>query len=383
MALDLKLVSDKLRRYREQFQVSIEELANSTGIDANLLKAYEVGEKEPTGDEILVLADYYKADFKFFISNERIAPFEQTETLFRMHGGQLSKADRWTIQEFLFLAECEAFLQQEVEHTKNLDFAFVKKGTYYKQHGIDAAHSLREKLGYAENVVPLDIYRDFRSIGIHVFRRRLENSNVSGLFIKHPVAGKCILVNYTEDVYRQRFTAAHEAAHAILDGDNEDVIISFTKWKRGDLKEIRANSFASSYLMPRNILRAIPNPQAWDKNKAIHWANQLKVSTTALANALLSSNLVSSTIAEALKAYKVPQEVKSDPEISATLSSRMKERKRQLLQQGLSNYYVKLCFEAYRRGIITAARLGEMTLVTEIELHEIIELYGEKLSYGN
>ena len=39
-----------------------------------------------------------------------LAPFEQTETLFRMYGDELSSEDRWAIQEFLFLCECEDYL---------------------------------------------------------------------------------------------------------------------------------------------------------------------------------------------------------------------------------------------------------------------------------
>jgi len=31
-------------------------------------------------------------------------------------------------------------------------------------------------------------------------------------------------VNYSEDVYRQRFTAAHELAHAIFDSDDSAVV---------------------------------------------------------------------------------------------------------------------------------------------------------------
>jgi hypothetical protein len=87
---------------------------------------------------------------------------------------------------------------------------------------------------------------DFRSIGIHVFRRRFDNSSISGVYVKHPVAGSCVLVNYSEDIYRQRFTAAHQAAHAISDQD-EEVIVSFVL-ANNDLREVRANTFAPSFL---------------------------------------------------------------------------------------------------------------------------------------
>ena len=181
MALDRSLLSEKLIKYREQFQVSNEELSQATGIDKQLLIAYEQQEKIPSGDEILIISDFYKCDYKFFISNEKLAPFEQTETLFRRHGDEFSRTDRWAIQEFLYLAECEAFLDQDSWSAK---FNFLKTGTHHKRNGIYAAAELRRFFNYSSNMVPRNIYDDFREIGIRTFRRKLTNSNISGFVHK-------------------------------------------------------------------------------------------------------------------------------------------------------------------------------------------------------
>jgi Zn-dependent peptidase ImmA (M78 family)/transcriptional regulator with XRE-family HTH domain len=379
MARDLRIIGEKLQKYRLQFQVSISELSVATGIEENSLKDYEQGNREPTGDEILILSDYYKCDYKFFISNEKLAPFEQTETLFRIHGNDFSRDDRWAVQELLYLAECEAFLEQILSKARKKQFAFRKVGTFLKGQGRDAALSLRRFLDYPANKVPLDIYADFRSIGIHLFRRALENSGISGLCIHHPVAGKCVFINYSEDVYRQRFTGAHEAAHAILDAE-EDVVVSFKGGR--DSKEIRANAFASCYLMPPEFLSAIPDKLSWNVDKALEWAAKLKVSTEALAYALRDSNLISDEIVKKIKAVRVPTEMKTDPELPPDLPIRMKERKQLLLHKGLSSYYVNLCFEAYHKGFVSAQRIGEMLLLEDVsELRELAEIYREKLDY--
>lgn len=112
MAFDLSLFSSKLKRYREQFQWSLDEVSQATGISQRSLSELENGQRRPTGDEILILADYYRCDYKFFLSNEKLASFEQTETLFRRYGKDFSKQDRWSVQEFLFLCECEEFLMK-------------------------------------------------------------------------------------------------------------------------------------------------------------------------------------------------------------------------------------------------------------------------------
>ena len=114
MSIDLKSLSSKLAKYRGQLKESIAEVAAATGIDTARLTAVEAGQTEPTGDEILILADHYRCDFKFFISNEQLAPFEQTETLYRAHGEDFTKEDRRAVQDFLYLCETEAFLMQEL-----------------------------------------------------------------------------------------------------------------------------------------------------------------------------------------------------------------------------------------------------------------------------
>jgi len=378
MPLDRALLSEKLRKYRDQFQLTITELSESTGIDKHLLIAYENQEKVPTGDAIVILTDHYKCDdYMFFISNQRSAPFEQTETLFRRHGNEFSKEDRWAIQEFLFLSACESFLLKELKVSRPT-FNFSKRSDIHKTNGIEAAAALRDFFGYTDYKVKMNIYENFRNIGIHTFRRALNNSKISGLYIKHPTAGKCILINYSENVYRQRFTAAHEAAHAILNDDENGVLVSF-KRQGEKYVEIGANNFASHYLMPPAFLKSIPDTYTWDQEKALEWANKLKVSTEALAYALSNAKLINKETETLIKAVRVQNDLKTDPELSGELAPNSVIRKQELLKKGLSTYYVNRCFEAFRRRIISKARMAEMLLVSQQELYEIAELYNERL----
>src|SRR6266545_5066306 len=381
MPLDQKLLGQKLQRYRKQFSRTLSEVSEATGISVQKLEAYEAGTAAPSGDEILIFADYYKCDYKFFISNEKLAPFEETETMFRRYGQEFSKDDRWAVQEFLFLAECESFLQDALEKRPRKNFIFRGLSVHFKKLGDSAAAELREFLQYPATGISLDIYKDLRSIGIHVFRRKLHNSNISGLYVKHPVAGGCILVNYTEDVYRQRFTAAHEACHAILDSEASFVVSLASD--RSQAQETRANRFASHYLAPSSFLKAIPHSRTWNTAKALEWANKLNVSTEALAYALQRERLIDSQTVEVIKSVRVPKTEKVDPELPATLTPQSRRRKQELLERGLSNYYVNLCFESYREGIVSAARLAEMLLMeSDSELRTLATLYGEHIQYG-
>ena len=375
MSFDLNEFARKLRSYRDQRQLAPDELASSTGIPLDRFTGLEAGQISPTGDEVLIIADFFQCDYRFFVSNEKLAAFQQTETLYRKFGNEFTRNDRGSIQEFIFLCECEAFLLTELSR-KTEPFSFTPTGNYYKGHGEAAAKALRRHFKYVLNAIPSDVYADFRRLGFHVFRRRLENSNISGLTIQHPSAGTCILVNYSEDIYRQRFTVAHEGAHGILD-HGDDVIVSF-KDKGLEYVEIRANTFASRYILPPEVITQIP-VREWTRQETVRWASKLKVSTHALAIALKDSKIISDREVDELRQAKVPAHEKIDPEL-ANLSETAGARKEILLQRGLTNFYVDLCLEAWNRGIVSGGRAAEMLLTDDSELEEIGELFGVKVS---
>lgn len=377
MSIDLKSLSSKLVKYRGQLEESIVEVATATGIDSVRLAAIEAGQAEPTGDEVLILADHYRCDFKFFISNEQVAPFEQTETLYRAHGDDFTKEDRRAVQDFLYLCETEAFLMQELGQRASA-FEFKPTGTFFKAQGADAAARLREALGHSTAAVPRDVYAEFRSVGVHVFRRKLGNSNISGLFVMHPVAGKCALVNYSEDVYRQRFSASHEMAHAIFDFA-QGASVSYKKPGQQDMLEVRANRFASCFLMPPAFLAKLPDPAQWSDADALRWANDLRVSCDALGIALKESKLIDDAVSQRFRRLRVPREAKIDPELPELLNSTQRDRKAKLLEVGLSDFYVSLCFEAFGRGVISVGRLAEALLCSQGELSELASVYGRTL----
>jgi Zn-dependent peptidase ImmA (M78 family) len=377
MAIDLRSLGSKLSKYRGQLMSSLDEVASATGIDASRLDSIEKGQTEPTGDEVLILADHYRCDFKFFISNDQVAPFEQTETLYRAHGADFTKEDRRAVQDFLYLCETEAFLMQELGQRPR-QFDFTPTGTYFKGHGTIAAERFRTALGHTEKEVSRDIYAEFRSVGVHVFRRKLGNSNISGLFIMHPVAGKCALVNLSEDVYRQRFSAAHEMAHAIFDYA-QGASVSLDRTQGLDMLEVRANRFASCFLMPPASLALLPDPSRWSEADAIRWANDFRVSSYALAIALKEAKLIDEPTANRIQRMRVPRESKIEPELPDSLNVSQRERKARLLELGLSDFYVGLCFDAFSNGNISVGRLAEALLSSQAELTELANIYGRSL----
>lgn len=377
MTFDLKLFGLKLKRCRTHLDLNLKEVSAKTGIEESRLIRFEKGELEPSGDEVLIFADLYKQNYNYFISNQQKTASEQVDILYRKFGTDFTKEDRFAIRDFIFLCEAEDFI------FKNLDlnvvqFDFIPKGEYFKSHGEEAAKALRIKLGLKGDQIIFDPYSIFRQLGIHIFRRKLSNSKISGLFINHPTAGKCVLINYEEDIYRQNFTLAHEICHAIFDY-KETINISFEKWSKSDLKEVRANSFASNFLIPKSIFEKL-NAHNWTEKQILVIANQLQVNPKTLLIAMKESGMVNEETYHQYLNLKIPVSEKIDPELKG-LSEKYLQAKIKLLQKGLSSFYVRHAHECYNRDIISAGRLAEILLCDENELIEILSLFNLHLNY--
>jgi Zn-dependent peptidase ImmA (M78 family) len=377
MSFDLKLFGGKLERCRVNLQLTPKEVSDKTGIEQNRLTQLEKGEIEPTGDEVLIFSDLYKQNYNFFISSQQKFASEQVDILYRKFGNDFSKEDRWAIQEFIFLCEMEDFIFKELG-LRTIQFDFTPKGTYFKSHGADAAVSLRAKLGLKDDQVINDPYSIFRQLGIHIFRRKLSNSNISGLFINHPMAGKCVLINYEEDIYRQNFTLAHEVGHTIFDF-RDTINISFQKWSKDELKEVRANSFASNFLIPKSLFQKYAATN-WIDRQVLDVAKQLQVNPEPLIIAMKEAGVIDKDRYDAFRQLKIPTKDKVDPELK-NLSPRYLETKKVLLEKGLSSFYVRNAYECYNRNIISAGRLSEILLSNESELIQLLSLFNLQLSY--
>ena len=77
--------------------------------------------------------------------------------------------------------------------------------------------------------------------------------DVSGLTLSDGQVGLFIVANATHHAWRRRFSFAHEYAHVLVDRDRSGLISRSSR--KNDLPEIRANSFAAAFLMPREGVR--------------------------------------------------------------------------------------------------------------------------------
>ncbi len=140
----------------------------------------------------------------------------------------------------------------------------------------------RDALGLTPSQPLDDILRALeRTTDVLVFVRALGDDALEGAFwfSQKPF----VLVNASKPLVRQRFTLAHEFGHYFLGhGNTYDVSVN---WSNRDPKEVQANFFAASFLMPAPAIAAALSRMAattFDFDTLVTLATQFGVSAKAM-----------------------------------------------------------------------------------------------------
>ncbi len=138
--------------------------------------------------------------------------------------------------------------------------------------GVGAAAALHDQLDLRKQLEagagPIDVFSIIEEMGVPLAFRPLEG--VLGLFLPAP-AGPGIMVTTERPLHLQRFTAAHELGHFMLEHTDSsfDERIGFVA--RGDysqdrLQEVAADTFAAEFMFPRWLLVAHARRRGWGPN---------------------------------------------------------------------------------------------------------------------
>jgi transcriptional regulator with XRE-family HTH domain len=268
MAFDYAVLGRKLREARESLLIAPQDSASHLQISLQEYLDIEVGRNRITGDQLVLLAALYRRDFRYFVTGDYQSAESQVQEMFRRNAA-LSQSDRVAIQEFVRLCEYEHFLEREIFQRQFVPIPNYGQFSFghgnFKRQGEEAASFERERLVLGKQPIE-NIFELIRNQGIHIFKRQLEDKNISGLYINHPVAGHCILINYLDDLYRQNFSAAHEYCHALFDSSQgQEVTYLKSSNDRSEL-EWRANSFAGNFLVPKQRIELDYSPANTDES---------------------------------------------------------------------------------------------------------------------
>ena len=181
---------------------------------------------------------------------------------------------------------------------------------------------------------------------------------------------KLIVLGTSQVPARQRFTLAHELGH-LLAGDDQGVHLDRDIYDRAQAKdpsEMRANSFASAFLMPEDVLRAAVGPDGLTESGFAALACDLKVTPAALAFRLRDLRLIDSGRCDRYKSLSAAK--------AATVAGRGKEL---ALRMALANaprppgLLVRDAYVAYETGATTLRSYANLLGADVDELRQALE----------
>lgn len=187
--------------------------------------------------------------------------------------------------------------------------------------GIARAAELHHTLGIRDRLMdgsrPMDVFAAIETLKIMVLFRPLDG--LLGAYVPTPNSAG-MLVTTQRDHHVQRFTAAHELGHHVLEHRTVSLDINVGYVGRGektgyDQQELEADSFAAEFLLPKWLIAAHARRQGWGRSELrqpsviYQLSLRLAASYSATCWALVSANVL--THAEALTlAVRPPKESK-------------------------------------------------------------------------
>lgn len=256
--MDKNELGKKIQQERKKRGLTQEKVEKRIGLPQKAMTRIEAGERAPSTLELAKLAELFHIPIGDFLNGEAV----NEDPLIALHraapGLEKDPAIREEVNRCVRLCSegisLEKLLDQPTRQ-RVLFSAFEKPSTPIEaiRQGEQAAKEERRRLGMG-NIPIRDIIELLTSQGIWCASTNLP-SEMSGLFLYSSSVGMVILVNATQVSARQRFSYAHEYAHALFDADHQ-VLVSNSA-NSSELLEKRANSFAAAFLMPEEGIAEI------------------------------------------------------------------------------------------------------------------------------
>jgi len=378
MSFDYKLLGRKIKEARESLLIEKDEIAKYLRCSVEEYEKIESGElNNIDGDTIIIISQVLEMDFRYFVSGDYVSAESQVKELFRQNG-DITKNDRKAIRKFIRLCEEKHNLEDLLSRQKPMPYDYSKyefKSDNHKYQGITAAYLERERLKIDDSIN--DIYGLLRKQKIHIFRRKLEDSDISGVYIKHPIAGHCVLINYSDDLYRQNFSMAHEYCHVLFDSGKEQSITYFNR--EMDYVEIRANNFASNFLLPDKGIESINTDISYEEliKIILDICNHYNVSSKVVIYRLKGKRFSEKLLIERLlkdERLIISKSDKIDPELAGA-SKNLHERLKKIIESGISLEFIELVRNAYQQNEISYGKMLECLQMNIEDAKQLIDLW--------
>lgn len=257
-------VLERIRALMTERKVKQSALAATLGVSEAVVSRLMAGDRKLSAAELGAIADLLKTSTGYLLGRTTadVRPFAVAARLGRtQHEAELDPV----LARAQSLLELRGLLSRLVEAPTRESGVQVElpSTSMFKDAGDEMGERLRAALGLGDEPVEDLVELTETKFGVDVSLEPLPEA-LHGVFITDPTPGDAarvavMLVNSVDTYGRQRFTLAHELGH-LLFGDAELYWADYRKSDAGGpgfFKELRANHFASSFLMPAGGVRAL------------------------------------------------------------------------------------------------------------------------------
>lgn len=226
-------------------------LADELGITAAAVSQYEMGTNRPRPDMLPKLSWVLGVPMTFFLAGRPHGRLDLSAAHFRSvrntRAYQRAKAVAFTEQVWELVYALEKRIQLPPVNLPGFAGGEVEPDTDLPSDPAAAARSLRAAWGLGTGPIT-HLVRRMEAHGIVVVTpQRDDDMSTVDAFSTSQLPRPIIVLtpNRTDDVYRHRFTAAHELAHLVLHSETAP----------GDITQEReADTFAAEFLTPRDSI---------------------------------------------------------------------------------------------------------------------------------
>ena len=246
-----KLLGTRLKRAREEVNLSQGAFAKSLGLSSEYISLLESGKRTPSFETLQKVAGFLNKNVAYFFEDRRPA----FEALF--DAAEADERVRKDLQKFR--ATCERYLELEEATGRRLDLAPL----YPRISPERLAEEERRRLGLGSEPIR-DVMGLCEVNGCRIVRQTIsDEARIAGLFVfDEERKAAFALINANEPPGLQTFIAAHLYGHYLMDRadspvvDNPDVFVD-EYVSLYSPREQSAQTFASRFLVPPDKLAEI------------------------------------------------------------------------------------------------------------------------------
>lgn len=248
----------RLQEARESWKLTQTEVAESLDVPRSAVSEMEAGRRGVSALELHRLARLYGRAMADFLEPD-FGQDEATAGLLRRHPEvALCRETMESLRRCAALRRETANLQRKLGYSHGSiglpAYPGPPAGSRWAavEQGSAVATAERHRLGLGSRPLP-DLAGLLESQGVQTTLIPLPH-DVSGLALMDDRTGFLVAVNGSHPVVRRRFSFAREYAHVLFDRRAKGLVSRVGE--RNDLREVRANAFATSFLMPEVAVRA-------------------------------------------------------------------------------------------------------------------------------